>query len=158
MSAMDKNQQYISKAKKAELEAELHELESTKRKEILEALEFAKGLGDLSENAEYHQAREDQGRLEDRVAQIKEILQNAVVIEKRHGDKVEVGATVVVQKTGSKGEKTFDIVGAEEADMLQNKISHKSPLGGALLGKKVGDIAIFETPGGKVEYVIVSIN
>jgi transcription elongation factor GreA len=154
---MDKNQQYISKSKKTELEVELHELESVKRKEVLEALEFAKGLGDLSENAEYHQAREDQGRLEDRVAQIKEVLQNAVVVEKHHSDKVEVGATVVVQKKGSKDKKTFDIVGAEEADMTQNKISHKSPLGGALLGKKEGEVAIFESPSGKVEYTVISI-
>ena len=154
---MNKTASYLTEEKHKALEVELEMLKTVKRKEILEALEFAKSLGDLSENAEYHQAREEQGKLEERIANIENLLQNSTVVKKHHSGTVEVGATVVVQKQGAKEKQTFSIVGSEEADVLSGKISNNSPLGQALLGKKKGDKAPFKTPKGEIVYTIVSI-
>ena len=151
------NTDYITEEKKKALEVELLELKSKRRKEILEALEAAKALGDLSENAEYHQAREDQGKLEDRINQIEYMLQSATVVKKHKSDKVEIGTTVQVKKEGSKENVTYSIVGAEEADMSQSKISNRSPLGEALFGKSKGDTFTINTPKGPSKYTIVAI-
>jgi transcription elongation factor GreA len=148
---------YISEEKKKALIEELASLKTTKRKEILEALDYAKSLGDLSENAEYHQAREDQGKLEDRINQIEYMLNSAVIIKKHKGDKIEIGTTVTVTKQGSKTEIVYHIVGVEEADMTKNKISNRSPLGSALFGKSKGDVVSMTTPKGLVKYTIVAI-
>lgn len=148
---------YITEEKKQSLIEELNNLKTVKRKEILESLEAAKALGDLSENAEYHQAREDQGKTEDRINQIEYMLQSAVVVKKHHSTKVEIGTTVDVKKEGSKETVTYSIVGAEEADMSKNKISNKSPLGEALFGKSKGDSVSITTPKGLVKYTIVNI-
>ncbi len=151
------DKELITKERKAELEAELRRLEGIERKEIIEALEFSKSLGDLSENAEYHQARESQGKLEDRVNEIKRILKNAEVVTHRKSDKVGIGSTVIIQKKGDKDKKTFIIVGEGEADMSAGKISYQSPLGGALFGKQKGDKASFDGPTGAIEYSILSV-
>lgn len=141
-----------------ELENELNQLKTVRRKEIADALEYAKSLGDLSENAEYHQAREDQANCEDRIAHLEQILKNAVVMtEKANASRVEVGATVVVAKKGDKEEREFTLVGSEEADSFTGKISNESPLGKALLGKSKGDTVIVETPKGDMTYTIKSI-
>src|SRR4051812_32481257 len=126
---MDPNTTYITAEKRKELEAELYCLQTEKRKEILEALEFAKSLGDLSENAEYHQTRDEQAKLEERIATIEHILQNSTVVKKHHSTSVEVGTTVTVQKEGEKNKQTFQIVGSEEADVAKGMISNTSPLG-----------------------------
>ncbi|MFZ2072326.1 MAG: transcription elongation factor GreA [Minisyncoccia bacterium] len=154
---MDK-ENYITEEKKKSLEDELKDLKGPKRKEIIETLEYAKSLGDLSENAEYHQAREDQGKLEARIQKIEQILQSSMVVSQSGGDVVGIGSKVVVQKEGSKEEKTFQIVGAEEADMTLGKISNKSPFGEALFRKKKGDDISFNTPGGAVNYKIISVS
>ncbi len=152
------SKEYITIEKKAELEAELVELKTTKRKEIAAALEYAKSLGDLSENAEYSQAREDQAHLEDRIAEIEYILKHAEITEKHHAGRVEVGATVHVTKKGDKAEKVFTIVGSEESDVSAGKISNESPLGAVLIGKDKGDTVIFKSPSGvDIEYVINSV-
>jgi transcription elongation factor GreA len=156
MPIMDETH-YITEEKKQLLIEELTRLKTVKRKEILEALEAAKALGDLSENAEYHQAREDQGKAEDRINQIEYMIQNAVVVKKHHSTKVEIGTTVNVKKEASKEAVTYSIVGAEEADMTKNKISNKSPLGEALFGKSKGDVVSITTPKGLVKYTIVNI-
>ena len=148
---------YITEDKKKSLIEELNNLKTVKRKEILESLEAAKALGDLSENAEYHQAREDQGKTEDRINQIEYMLQSAVVVKKHHSTKVEIGTTVAVRKEGAKENVTYSIVGAEEADMSVNKISNKSPLGEALFGKSKGDVVTITTPKGLVKYTLVEI-
>ena len=148
---------YITEEKKEALIEELNHLKTAKRKEILESLESAKALGDLSENAEYHQAREEQGKTEDRINQIDYMLQSAVVVKKHHSTKVEIGTTVDVKKENSKENVTYSIVGAEEADMTKNKISNKSPLGEALFGKSKGDSVSITTPKGLVKYTIVNI-
>lgn len=152
------DKELITKERKAELEAELKHLEAVERKEIIESLEFAKSLGDLSENAEYHQAREAQGRLEDRVQEIKRILKNAEVVSGRHKtDSVGIGSVVTVQKKGTKDKKTFTVVGEGEADMAAGKISYQSPLGGALFERKKKEVVTFEGPAGIVEYTILDI-
>ncbi len=148
---------YITEEKKQALIEELNHLKTVRRKEILEALESAKALGDLSENAEYHQAREDQGKSEDRINQIEYMLQSAVVVKKHHSNKVEIGTTAVVKKEGEKETTTYSIVGAEEADMSVNKISNKSPLGEALFGKEKGDVVTITTPKGLVKYTLINI-
>jgi transcription elongation factor GreA len=148
---------YITEDKKKALIEELGFLKNIKRKEILDSLQAAKALGDLSENAEYHQAREDQGKTEDRISQIEYMLQSAVVVKKHKSSKVEIGTTVVVRKDGMKTDIAYSIVGAEEADMVQNKISNKSPLGHALFGKVKGDSVSISTPKGLAKYTILDI-
>ncbi|OGI86259.1 transcription elongation factor GreA [Candidatus Nomurabacteria bacterium RIFCSPLOWO2_01_FULL_39_17] len=159
---MHKKGDYITEEKRKALELELKDLKGPKRKEILEALEYAKSLGDLSENAEYHQTREDQGKLEERIKRIEQILQSSQVVSPAGGDVVEVGSKIVVQKIGKKNEKqeekTYQIVGSEEADMAQGKISNRSPLGEAIFGKKKGDSITFQTPNGKVNYKIIKVS
>jgi transcription elongation factor GreA len=149
--------EYLTPEKKLELENELNQLKTVRRKEIADALEYAKSLGDLSENAEYHQAREDQANCEDRIAHIEQILKNAEVVDKHHSGKVEVGSTVTVIKKGGKEERQFTLVGSEEADSLGGKISNESPLGAALLGKTKGESVKVSTPKGETEYTVKSI-
>lgn len=151
------NKEYLTKEKHKELQAELEQLKTVRRKEIAEELEFAKSLGDLSENAEYHEARESQAALEDRIAQLESILASAEIVTAHHSNTVEVGATVHVKKNGSKESKVYTIVGSEETDTAAGKISFKSPLGQAMLGKKKGDEFEFKTPLGVAKYTIVSI-
>lgn len=148
---------YITEDKKQALQDELNYLKTTKRKEILESLEEARALGDLSENAEYHQSREDQGKTEDRILQIDNMLKSSVVVKKHSSSSVEIGTTVKVKKENEKDNITYSIVGAEEADMSNNKISNKSPLGEALFGKTKGDIVSIKTPKGLVKYTLVDI-
>lgn len=149
--------EYLTPEKKLELENELNHLKTVRRKEIADALEYAKSLGDLSENAEYHQAREDQANCEDRIAHLEQILKNAVIMDKHHAGHVEVGTTVTVLKKGDKDERQFTLVGSEEADSFGGKISNESPLGAALLGKAKGDTVTVSTPKGDVEYTIKAI-
>lgn len=148
--------EYLTSEKKILLEDELNQLKSIRRKEIADALLYAKSLGDLSENAEYHQAREDQANCEDRITHIEQILKNAILVDTHVTGVIHVGSTVTVSKKGSKEEKTFALVGSEEVDVLSGKISNESPLGKVLLGKKKGDKVIVNTPKGEVEYTIVA--
>lgn len=155
---MDQSANYITEEKKQAFITELTDLKGPKRKEILVALEYAKSLGDLSENAEYHQAREDQAKLEERIAKIEQILQTSVIAPETTGDTVQVGSTVVVEKDGTSEKKTYKIVGSEEADMKEGKISNHSPIGVAMFGKKKGDTITFKTPKGDVGYKIMSVS
>jgi len=154
---MSNDIQYLTNDKYNELKKELEYLKLERRKEVAEHLEYSKKLGDLSENAEYHQAREEQGKLEERISNIEFILQNSTLVKKHHGDTVSIGATVVVQKEGDKAKQTFTIVGSEEADFASGKISNNSPLGAALFGKKKGDKATFKTPKGETVYKVLSV-
>ena len=152
-----KIQQYLTSDKKALLEKELAHLKSVKRKEIIESIESAKALGDLSENAEYQQAREEQAMTEDRIAEIENILRTAIIVEPHHSDNVEIGSIVNVQKEGSKEKKTYQIVGTSEVDLAAGKVSNTSPVGQALFGKKKGDAVSVKTPAGVVNYKIIDI-
>ncbi|MDQ5957883.1 MAG: transcription elongation factor GreA [Patescibacteria group bacterium] len=148
---------YLSEEKRKELEAELHNLKMVERKNIAEQLEYAKSLGDLSENAEYHEARDKQADIEDRISELEVMLKNAVIISTTGAKgKVNVGSKVLIQK--DKGDKVeYQIVGSEEANAALFKISHQSPLGSVLLDKKKGDKVVVNTPKGDVQYTIVDI-
>lgn len=139
---------------KAELEAELAELKE-RRVEIAEKIAAARDYGDLSENAEYDAAREEQGVVESRVIEIEDILQNFELIQPKAGDKVHVGSTVDL-KNGKK--VTYRVVGPVEADPLEGKISNESPIGAALMGKKTGDKVTIKTPKGEVTYSIEAVH
>lgn len=147
---------YISKEGLEKLKEELHFLKSEKSREIADRIEKAKELGDLSENAEYTQAKEDMSFTQGRILELQDLINRAVVIEeKAHGDTVAIGSTVQVKFDDK--EKTFTIVGSNESDPLKGKISNESPLGMALLGKKVGEVAEVKVPSGMVRYTIVSV-
>lgn len=140
---------------KVELEAELAELKS-RRGDIADKIAEARDFGDLSENAEYDSAREEQGLVESRIAEIEDILLNAELIRGGKTSKVSLGSKVEL-KTGKKT-VTYSVVGPVEADPLEGKISNESPIGAALMGKKVGDTATITTPKGTTTYEIVSIS
>jgi transcription elongation factor GreA len=139
---------------KAELEAELEELKG-RRGAIADKIAEARDFGDLSENAEYDSAREEQGLVESRIAEIEDILLNAEIIKGGSKTKVTLGSKVEL-KTGKKV-VVYSIVGPVEADPLEGKISNESPIGEALMGKKVGDSVTITTPKGKTVYEIVKI-
>lgn len=147
--------EYFSKEKFEALKAELEELKTIKRKEVAENLEYTKSLGDLSENAEYHEAREEQARIEDRIRKLEELLKSAEIIDHHKTSVVDVGSTVTVTQGGTK--RTYILVGSEEVDVSAGKISVNSPLGVALVGKKKGDTVEWQTPGGIQSAKIVSI-
>ncbi len=153
---MDTTKEYLSKEKHTQLKDELDFLTRVKRKEIAEALEAAKSLGDLSENAEYHSAREAQAAMEERIMVIEEILKNAVIVGGKH-DTDAVGVGAVVKVRCNEDEKTYTIVGSEEADVVAGKISNKSPLGEAMMGKKKGDAFEYTTPAGEKTCEILQI-
>lgn len=137
-----------------ELKAELAAL-AIKRPEVAEAIRSARELGDLSENAEYQTARAEQERNDDRIAEIENILANVEIITKPKGEKVQLGSQVSLK--GASKTKEFQVVGTVEADPLNGKISDESPIGQALLGKKVGDSVEIKTPAETTTYKIVSI-
>lgn len=140
---------------KRELEAELEELKG-RRGAIADKIAEARDFGDLSENAEYDSAREEQGLVESRIAEIEDILLNAELIKVGKSSKVSLGSKVEL-KTGKKT-VSYSVVGPVEADPLAGKISNESPIGVALMGKKVGDSAMINTPKGEIVYEIIAIN
>ena len=153
---MNKEQEFLTKEKYEEFKKELEVLKTTKRKEIAEALEYAKSLGDLSENAEYHDARDAQARVEDRINHLESLLKSATIVSKHDTDSISVGSVVTVSKPdGSK--MTYTIVGSEEADISSGKISVRSPLGEAAVGKKKGESFSFKTPSGIINYKVIEI-
>src|SRR3989344_9275384 len=156
MADVDENN-YLSQEKFDELTAELEHLKTVRRREIAEQLEYARSLGDLSENAEYEEARNLQAATEDRIRFIEEQLAHARIIEHTKGNVVSLGSIVTIQKQGEKEELTYEVVGSAEANMQERKISHLSPLGSALMGKKKSDVFSFDTPKGVQKYKIVNI-
>lgn len=144
----------ITNEGKKELETELAELKS-RRGDIAEKIAEARDYGDLSENAEYDAAREEQGLVESRIAEIEEVLLNAEIITGGNGSSIGLGSKVEL-KTGKKT-VSYHVVGPVEADPLEGKISNESPIGLALMGKKVGDTATINTPKGDITYEIVNV-
>jgi len=138
---------YLSQKKFDELTEELAFLQTKKRAEIAERLKQAKSYGDLSENAEYHQARDAQAEVESRIMQLITLLKSANIVEHHKSDSVEVGTTVTVDKDGE--EKVFEIVGSEEADTAAGKLSLDSPLGSTMIGKRKDEQFVFKAPSGK---------
>ncbi len=146
---------YLTAEGLEKLKKELGTLENVTRRELAEKLKYAISFGDLRENAAYHQAKEQQAFTEGRISELKAIIANAKIADKGSNDKVRLGATAVLRCGDSTEE--YVIVGPEEADVFTGKISYKSPLGEAVLGKKTGDKFILKTPEGKMEYEIKEI-
>ena len=154
---MPEEKTYLTKEKFDELVKELDILKTVRRKEIAESLEYARSLGDLSENAEYQEARELQAATEERIRKVETALKNASIVSPKKSDVVGFGSQVVIQKDGESGTYTYQIVGSEEANMLEHKISHLSPLGEAMMDKRKGDVFTFTTPNGKMKYKVIEV-
>ena len=153
---MSQHQTYLTPEGEIKLKAELAELTGPRREELAQRLRSAIQMGDLSENADYHKAKEDQAFLEGRIQEIEAILRFAVIIEKSHSDVVNVGSHVTIQEEDFDPE-TFYVVGAKEADPRNGRISNESPIGSALLGHKAGETVEAETPGGKIKFKIIKV-
>ncbi len=140
-----------------ELETELNKLKSEDRPRIIEAIKEARAQGDLSENADYDAARDEQAKIEARIQELEYMLEHAKIIEKVSGDKVAVGTTVTVQYVDDDEEEEYSIVGSMEADPFENKISNESPIGKAIMDRRVGDVISVESPNGSYDIKIVKI-
>ncbi len=155
---MTDQQAVVSQEKFDEMVAELENLKTVRRTEIAKNLEYARSLGDLSENAEYQEARELQAATEERIRRLEDLVKRAqIVTDGKKKDVVGFGSVVTILKEGSKEAHEYTIVGSEEADMRIRKLSHVSPLGAALMGKKKADVFTFETPNGKQTYTVQKV-
>ena len=142
------------------LEEELAQRKGAIREEIVERLKEARAQGDLSENSEYDQAKEDQGKNESRIVELEQMIKTAVIIDTSASGKegiVSLGCTVVLKDVETGEEETYTIVGTTEADPFNNKISNESPVGTAILGKKVHDVVVANTPAGELSYEILEV-
>jgi transcription elongation factor GreA len=141
------------------LEEELEHLKGTKRKEVAERIKQAKAFGDLSENAEYDDAKNEQAFVEGRILQVEQMLRNARVIDNDAAPSgaVSVGSTVRLRDLAAGSELTYTIVGSPEADPLKDRISNESPVGQALIGRKQGETVTVRVPAGTLKYTIVKI-
>ncbi len=155
---MNDTQAYLTQEKFDELKKELEHLKTVRRKEIAESLEYARSLGDLSENAEYQEARDMQAAIEERIAYLEKTIKEAkIVAHDKHGDVISLGSIVTIQKDKDKDKKEYTIVGSEEANIHDRKLSYLSPLGEALMGKTKGDEFQFDTPVGKKKYKVLKV-
>lgn len=156
---MKKKEIFLTAEGKKELEDELNYLKTTKREEVTQTLKDARALGDLSENSEYEQAREDQANLEKRIVEIEYTLEHATVIDKVANDgKVSIGCEVELRYDDDEDVECYTIVGSQEADPFNNKISNESPIAAAILGKKAGDTVEVCSPDGMYKVNIVRIS
>ena len=149
----------LSAERLEELKQEQHYLKTVREKEVAELIKEARSFGDLSENSEYDEAKNEQGKLYSRIAELDEILSNYVIIEESAADMdtVRVGSTVVVEDVEFEETETYSIVGSQEADPMNGRISEDSPFGRALVGKKAGEEVTVEAPAGSIRYKIVEI-
>ena len=146
---------YLTREGLEKLKKELARLETVERKEIIKRISHAASHGDLKENAGYHAAKDDQGFIEDRIKRLTSTINQAEVIEGKNKDTVQIGS--VVSLKSESGQDKYQIVEPEESDIMAGKISFKSSLGEALLGKKKGDAVKFSAPGGAKEYKIINL-
>jgi len=154
---MNERQHYLTPEGAQRLREELEYLKTTKRAELAKRLREAIQMGDLSENADYIAAKEEQGFLEGRIQEIEALLRQATIIEDNgHKDVVDMGARVTIQE-GNYPPETYHLVGPAEADPRNGKISQESPIGRALLGRRVGDEVTVQTPGGEIRFKILEI-
>lgn len=149
---------YLTAEGAEKMRLELAQLKGPAREEMAKRLRSAIQQGDLSENADYHKAKEDQGFLEGRIQELEYLLENATIIENNNGtyDTVDVGAIVTVKEADFPAD-TYRIVGSKEADPRNGRLSNESPIGKALMGKKVGDQVFVETPAGEIRLEILNI-
>ena len=142
------------------LEEELAQRKGPIREEIVERLKEARAQGDLSENSEYDQAKEDQGKNESRIVELELMIKTAVIIDTSSSGKegiVSLGCTVILKDVETGEEETYTVVGTTEADPFNNKISNESPVGTAILGKKIHDVVVANTPAGELSYEILEV-
>ena len=144
----------------AKIEAEIEELKTVRRKEVADRIKVALGYGDLSENSEYDEAKNEQAQVEERIAKLEYMVRNAKVIDEHelNTEVVNVGSIVEVKDVDTGDIDEFTIVGSAEADPLNGKISNESPVGGKLIGRKVGEVVEIEIPDGIIKYEILSIS
>ncbi|MFA5996487.1 MAG: transcription elongation factor GreA [Candidatus Paceibacterota bacterium] len=148
----------VSQEKFDEMIKELEHLKTVRRTEIAKNLEYARSLGDLSENAEYQEARDLQAATEERIKKLEDLVKNTkIVTDGKKKSEISFSSKVSIKRDGSEEVHEYTIVGSEEADMRMKKLSHVSPLGSALMGKKKGDVFTFETPSGKQTYTIEKV-
>ena len=142
------------------LKQELVHLKTVREKEVADQIKEARSFGDLSENSEYDEAKNEQGKLYSRIAEIENILANHIVIEenKEDHDKVRLGSTITVMDVEFKEEETYQVVGSQEADPMNGRMSEESPFGKALLGKAVGEDVVVDAPAGTLHYQIIKIS
>ena len=142
-----------------ELKQELVYLKTVREKEVADLIKEARSFGDLSENSEYDEAKNEQGKLYSRIAELENILANYVVIEESadSSNTVRMGSRITVKDVITGEEETYQVVGSQEADPMNGRISEESPFGKALLGKAVGEVAVVEAPAGNIEYEVVAI-
>ena len=148
---------YLTSEGLEEIKQELDELKNVKRPEVINALKEARALGDLSENAEYDAARQEQALVENRIQELEAMIENVVIIENIATDKVSIGNRVTIEYVGDNDTEEYSIVGSKEADPFNKKISNESPIAQAIMGKKAGDVVSVESPNGKYDVRIVSI-
>ena len=149
----------LSAERLKELQEEMNYLKTVREKEVAELIKEARSFGDLSENSEYDEAKNEQGKLYSRIAQLEEILSNYVVIEEEadRGDDIRLGSTVVVLDKEFDEKETYKIVGSQEADPMNGTISEDSPFGKALMGKVAGDDVLVDAPAGAIAYKILEV-
>ena len=148
---------YLTSEGFLKLEEELDELKKVKRPEIINAIKEARALGDLSENAEYSSARDNQAKLEARIKEIEYTLEHATIIENNNDGKVKVGSVITIKYVSDDEEEEYTIVGTNEADPFSNKISNESPIAQAAIGKKENDIVSVESPNGSFDIKILKV-
>lgn len=153
----NKNTVYLTQEGLDDLKKELDNLINVKRPENIQAIKEARSLGDLSENAEYDAARNEQAQIEGRIKQLEKMLENVSIISEVSKDKVGIGNTVTIKYVDDDEEDEYKIVGSQEADPFESRISNESPIAKALLEHKVGDIVTVESPNGSYEIEIVEI-
>ncbi len=155
---IDAKQTVVSQEKFDEMVKELDHLKTVRRTEIAQNLEYARALGDLSENAEYQEARDLQAATEERIKKLEDLVKNTTIMtDGKNKDEVGFNSKVSIRREGSTDIHEYTMVGSEEADMRVKKLSHVSPLGNALMGKKKGNTFTFETPSGKQTYTIEKV-
>ena len=155
-----KDEYFLTSSGFLKLEEELNELRNVKRLEVIEAIKEARALGDLSENADYDAARDEQAKVEARIKELERMIDNAVIIEENDNKDgfVSLGSTVLISYVEDDDEEEYKIVGSLEANPFENKISNESPIGKAILGKTIGDIVSVESPNGSYDVKILSVS
>ena len=153
----DKKEVFLTAKGFTDIESELDELKRVKRPETIKAIKEARALGDLSENADYHAAREEQAIIEGRIQELEYMVEHASIISEEASDTVKIGSSVVIRYDDEDDLEEYKIVGSTEADPFENKISNESPIAKALLGKKKGSKVTVESPNGEYEIELVEI-
>ena len=151
------NEVYVTEQGLADMKKELEYLKMEKRPAVIEALKEARALGDLSENAEYDAARNEQSETENRIATLEKQIEKAIIIKNVKTDKVSVGNTIELEYIEDGEKETYTIVGVKEADPFSNKISNESPIAQAIMGKKIGDVVSVASPNGQYSVKILEI-